>query len=88
MISYCHLAGSRARIQARAESPPTPAARRGVASESADGPADGPGCCALDAAPGTARPGPVRCHATKYKWTVDELIATINLIKSTDFMTF
>ena len=24
-------------------------------------------------------------HATHYKWTVDELIATINLIKSTDF---
>ena len=24
-------------------------------------------------------------HATKYKWTVDELVATINLIKSTDF---
>jgi hypothetical protein len=24
-------------------------------------------------------------HATKYKWTQDELIATINMIKSTDF---
>jgi hypothetical protein len=24
-------------------------------------------------------------HATKYKWTQDELISTINLIKSTDF---
>jgi hypothetical protein len=24
-------------------------------------------------------------HATNYKWTIDELIATINLIKSTDF---
>jgi hypothetical protein len=24
-------------------------------------------------------------HATKYRWTQDELIATINLIKSTDF---
>jgi hypothetical protein len=55
---------------------------------SADGLADWPGCCALDAAPGTARPCPVRCRATKYKWTVDKLIATINLIKSTDFMTF
>jgi hypothetical protein len=42
-----------------------------------------PGCCAQDAAPGTALPGPVRRRATKYKWTVDESIATINLIKST-----
>jgi len=58
-------------------------ARSGVAT--ADGPADGPGCCAPDAAPGTARPGPVRCRTKKYKWTVDESIATINLIKSTDF---
>jgi hypothetical protein len=38
------------------------------------------GCCAPGAAPGTARPGPVRFLATKYKWTVHELIATINLI--------
>jgi hypothetical protein len=41
-----------------------------------------PGRCARDCA---ALPG---CRATKYKWTVDELIATIDLIKSTDFMTF
>jgi hypothetical protein len=61
-------------------------ARSGVAS--ADGPADGPGCCAPDAAPGTALSGPVRCRSTKYKWTVDESIATLNLIKSTDFMMF
>ena len=60
--------------------------RRGAPS--VVGPADGPGCCAPDAAPGMARPGPVRCRTTKYKWTVDESIATINLIKSTDFMTF
>jgi hypothetical protein len=58
-------------------------AHSGVAS--ADGQANGPGCCALDAAPGTALPGLERRSATKYKWTVGELIATINLIKSTDF---
>jgi hypothetical protein len=56
-----------------------PTARRGVAS------ADEPGCCAQDAAPGTALPGPVRRRAKKYKWTANELIATINSIKSTDF---
>ncbi len=63
-----------------------PRPRRGDAS--ADGPADGPGCCAPDAAPGTARRarrGLVRRRATKYKWTVDEMNAIINLIKSTDF---
>jgi hypothetical protein len=58
--------------------------RRGVAS--ADWPADGPGCCAQEAAPGTARPSPVLCRA--HERTVDELIATINLIKSHDLMTF
>jgi hypothetical protein len=59
-------------------------ARSGVAS--ADGPADGQECCAQDTPPGTARPGRlVRCSVTIYKWTVDELIVTINLIKSTGF---
>jgi hypothetical protein len=71
-LSYGHVKAQKETVPQCGGAPgrpvrPRPPARlhtalSGVAS--ADGPADGPGCCALDAAPRTARPGPARCRAT------------------------